>query len=82
MSFSRNVSGMADQRVSGNNSPKVLVVHCAILFAVLGLAIGKTGTPTLISDSVQAEFVASNPASTAPILLARPALDTRTARAN
>ena len=81
MSFSRNDSGMVDQRGSGNNSPRVLVVHCAILFAVLGLAIGKTGTPALISDSVQAEFAASTPTS-APILLARPALDTRTARAD
>ena len=82
MQFSRNDSSTADQRVSGNNSPKLLVVHCAILFAVIGLAIGKTGTPTLISDSVQAEFVASNPGSGAPILLAQPAWETRTARAN
>jgi len=82
MSFSRNDSIMVDQRVSGNNSPRLLVVHCAVLFAILGLAIGKTGTPTLISDSVQAEFVSSNPGSSAPILLAQPALETRTARAN
>jgi hypothetical protein len=82
MSFSRIDTGLVDQRVSGNSSPRVLVVHCAILFAVLGLAIGKTETPTLISDSVQAEFVASNPTSAAPMLLARPALETRTARSN
>ena len=82
MSFSRNDSSIADQRVSRNTSPKLLAVHCAILFAVLGLAIGKTGTPTLISDSVQAEFVSSNPGSSAPILLAQPALETRTARTN
>jgi hypothetical protein len=82
MSFSRNDSGTVDQRISGNNSLKLLVVHYAILSVVIGLAIGKDGTPTLISDSVQAEFVAFNPASAAPILLAQPALDTRTARAN
>jgi hypothetical protein len=81
MSFSRNDSGMVE-RVSGNNSLKLLVVHYAILFAVIGLTIGNTGTPTLISDSIQAEFVASNSASAAPILLAQPAMDTRTARAN
>lgn len=82
MSISRSDSSRADQRVSGGNSPKLLVVHCAILFAVIGLAIGNTGTPTLISDSVQAEFTASNPGSAAPILLAQPALEMRTARAN
>jgi len=82
MSFSRNDSIVVDQRVSGNNTPRLLVVHCAILFAIVGLAIGKAGTPALISDSVQAEFVASNPGSGAPILLAQPAWETRTARAN
>ncbi len=81
MTFSK-FDSVADQRVSANNSPRLLVVHCTILFAVLGLAVGSTGTPALISDTVQAEFVASNPASPAPMLLARPALETRTARAN
>jgi len=52
------------------------------LFALLGLVVGGSATPALISDAVQAEFVASNPGSAAPILLARPALETRTARAN
>jgi hypothetical protein len=82
MAFSKIDSNVADQRVSGNNSPRLLVVHCAILFVALGLAIGKSGTPALISDTVQAEFVASNSGSAAPILLARPALETQTARAN
>jgi len=82
MSFSRFDSIIADRRVSGNSLPKLLVVHCAILFAALGLAIGKTGTPALISNSVQAEYVASYPGTAAPMLLAQPALDTRTARAN
>ena len=82
MSFSRNDSTLFDQRVSGIKSPKLLVVHCAILFAALGLAIGNTGTPTLISDSVQSEFVISDAGSAAPMLLARPAVETRTARAN
>ena len=82
MPFSKIDSSVADQRVSRNNSPRLLVVHCTILFAVLGLAIGKSGTQALISDTVQAEYVASNPGSAAPLLLARPALETRTARAN
>jgi hypothetical protein len=82
MPFSKIDSSVATQRTSGNNSPRLLVVHCAILFAVLGLAIGKSGTQALISDTVQAEYVASNPGSTAPMLLARPALETLTARAN
>jgi len=82
MTFSRLDSNTADQRVSGTNSPRLLIVHCAVLFAVLGLAIGKSGTPALISDTVQAEFVASNSGSAGPMLLARPALETRTARAN
>ena len=58
MPFSRLDSTMADQRVSGNNSPRLLVVHCAVLLAVLGLVIAKSGTPALISDTVQAEFCA------------------------
>jgi len=82
MPFSKLDSTIADQRVSRNNSPRLLVVHCAILFAVLGLVIGKSGTPALISDTVQAEFVASNSGSVGPMLLARPAVETRTARAN
>ncbi len=82
MPFSKLDSNMADQRVSGNNPPRLLVVHCTILFAVLGLTIGMSGTPALISDTVQAEYAASTPGSAAPMLLARPALETRTARAD
>jgi len=82
MPFSKIDSNMDDQRVARTNSPRLLVVHCAILFAVIGLAIGKAGTPALISDTVQAEFAASNPGSGVPMLLAQPALETRTARAN
>jgi len=82
MPFSKLHSNVAAQHVFGNNSPRLLVVHCTILFAVLGLTIGMSGTPALISDTVQAEYVASNPGSAAPMLLARPALETRTARAN
>jgi len=82
MPFSKIDSNMDDQRVSTTSSPRLLVVHCAILFAVIGLAIGKGGAPALISDTVQAEFAASNPGSSAPMLLAQPALETRTARAN
>ena len=36
----------------------------------------------MISDSVHAEFVAANPGTAAPILLAQPVLETRTARTN
>jgi hypothetical protein len=81
MPFSKFDSSVADQRVSRNNSPRLLVVHCTILFAALGLAVGMSGSPALISDTVQAEFVGFNPGS-APMLLTRPALETRTARAN
>jgi hypothetical protein len=81
MPFSKLDSNIADQHI-GTNSPRLLVVHCAILFAALGLAMGTGGTPGLISDSVQAEFVAANPGSATPMLLARPALETRTARTN
>jgi membrane protein implicated in regulation of membrane protease activity len=82
MSFSQIESTVADQRVSPNNAPRLLIVHCTILFAVLGLAVGISGSPALISDTVQAEFVGFNPASAAPMMLARPALATQTARAN
>lgn len=79
MPFPKNDSNLADQRVPGNNSPKLLAVHCAVLCALLGMSISKSGT-ALISDTVQAEFVASNPGSPTPMLLAQPAL--QTARAN
>ena len=79
MSFSKNDSS-ATNRVS--RTPKLLVVNCAIIFALLGLAIGKSGTQAMISDSVHAEFVAANPGTAAPILLAQPVLETRTARTN
>jgi hypothetical protein len=82
MSFSRFDSSVAGQRVFGGSSRRLLVVHCAILFALLGLVIGKSGTQALISDTVQAEFAASNPGSATPMLLAQPASATRTARTN
>jgi hypothetical protein len=80
MSFSKNDSSTTTPRVSG--ASKLFVVNCAIIVALLGLAIGKSGTQAMISDSVHAEFVASNPGAAAPILLAQPALKTRTARTN
>ena len=80
MSFSQNDSSTTTSRVSGTS--KLLVVNCAIICALLGLAISKSGTQVMISDSVQAEFAAANPGSAAPILLAQPALETRTARTN
>ena len=79
MSFSKHDSSVTN-RVSGTS--KLLVVNCAIIFALLGLAIGKSGTQAMISDSVHAEFVAANPGTAAPILLAQPVLETRTARTN
>ena len=79
MSFSKNDSSVTNL-VSGTS--KLLVVNCAIIFALLGLAIGKSGTQAMISDSVHAEFVAANPGTAAPILLAQPVLETRTARTN
>ena len=80
MSFSQNDSSTTTSRVSGTS--KLLVVNCAVIFALLGLAISKSETQVMISDSVQAEFVAANPGAAAPILLAQPALETRTARTN
>ena len=80
MSFSQNDSSTTTPRASGYS--KLLVVNSAIIVALLGLAIGNSGTQIMISDSVQAEFVAANPGAAAPILLAQPALETRTARTN
>jgi hypothetical protein len=81
MWFPPNHSSSAGRPVSESNSPRFLVVHCAVLFTLLGLAIGNSGTSALISDTVQAEFVAPE-LSTAPVQLAGPAVETRTARAN
>jgi len=80
MSFSKSDSSAITSRVSGTS--RLLVVNCAIIVALLGLAIGKSGTQAMISDSVHAEFVAANPGTAAPILLAQPVLETRTARTN
>jgi hypothetical protein len=81
MSFSPNDTSAAGPRVFANGSPRFLVVHCAVLSVLLGLAIGNSGTSTLISETVQAEFVAPD-LGAAPMQLARPAVETRTARAN
>jgi hypothetical protein len=80
MSFSKHDSSTTIPRVA--RTSKLLVVNCAIIFALLGLAIGKSGTQGMISDSVNAEFVASNPGTAVPILLAQPASGIRTARTN
>jgi hypothetical protein len=69
----QNDSGVASRRVA---------VHCAVLFALVGLAISTHASSALISDAVQAEFVASNMAAPAPMQLARPAVVTRTEREN
>jgi len=81
MSFPQNDSNTAGGRAFESNSPRFLVVHCAVLFGLLGLAFGNGGTAALISATVQAEFVAPEQ-STATVQLAGPAVETRTARAN
>jgi hypothetical protein len=81
MSFSPNDSSAAGRRVFANGSPRFLVVHCAVLCALIGFAIGNSGTSALISQTVQAEYVAPD-LGAAPMQLARPGVETRTARAN
>jgi hypothetical protein len=61
---------------------ELFIVHCAVLFALVGLAISNQASSTLISDAVQAEFVASDTAAPAPMQLAQPAVETLTAREN
>jgi hypothetical protein len=63
-------------------SAELFVVHCAVLCALVGLAISTHASSVLISDAVQAEFVAPNMASPAPMQLAQPAVVTRTEREN
>ena len=78
----QNDSGSRSQRGGRRGSAELFVVHCAVLVALVGLAISTHASSTLISDAVQAEFVASNAATPAPMQLARPAVVTRTEREN
>jgi hypothetical protein len=76
----QNDSGVASRRA--NKPGELFTVHCAVLAALVGLAISTHASSTLISDAVQAEFVASNMAAQAPMQLAQPAVVARTAREN
>ena len=77
----QNDSGLTGERTLRRGSAKLFVVHCVVLFALVGLAIS-THASSAISDAVQAEFVASNMTTAAPMQLARPAVVTRTEREN
>ncbi|HTO64749.1 MAG TPA: hypothetical protein VMM15_26270 [Bradyrhizobium sp.] len=77
----QNDSGLTGGRSSRRGSAELFVVNCAVLFAVVGLAIG-THASSAISDAVQAEFVASNMTTPAPMQLAQPAVVARTEREN
>jgi hypothetical protein len=75
-------SGVTGPSALRRRSTKLFVVHCAVLCALVGLAISAHASSALISDAVQAEFVATNMATPAPMQLARPAVVTRTEREN
>jgi hypothetical protein len=77
----QNDSGSSHD-VLRRGSAQFFVVHCAVLFALVGLAISTHASAALISDAVQAEFVASNMTTPAPMQLAQPAVVTRTEREN
>jgi len=78
----QNDSGESSGRALRSKWGELFVVHFAVLFALVGLAISNQASSTLISDAVQAEFVASDMTAPAPMQLARPAVETRTAREN
>jgi hypothetical protein len=83
MSKSQNDSGLTVDHRLRRGSAELLVVQCALLLGLVGLAISSHESSTLISDAVQAEFVASNVATTpAPMQLAQPAVVTRAEREN
>ena len=73
----QNDSSNADRR---NKSARLLVVNGIIIVALVGLALINRGSPTLISETVQAEFVSPNLGSAAPVQLAQPAMHGWTAR--
>jgi hypothetical protein len=78
----QNDSDLTSRGVLRSRSAELFVVHCAVLVGLVGLAISTHASSTLISDAVQAEFVAPNMTVQAPIQLAQPAVVTRTAREN
>ena len=53
----QNDSGLTGGRSLRRGSAELFVVHCAVLFALVGLAISTHASSALISDAVQAEFV-------------------------
>jgi hypothetical protein len=77
----QNDSSSTVGRTLRRGSAELLVVHCALLLGLVGLAISTHASAALISDAVQAEF-ASNVATQAPMQLARPAVMARTEREN
>lgn len=77
----QNDSSLASRRAL-QKPGELFLVHCAVVFALVGLAISNHASSTLISEAVQAEYAASNTTVTAPMQLARPAVETLTAREN
>jgi len=67
----QNDSDHADRR---NKPPRLLVVNGIIICALVGLALINRGSPALISETVQAEYVSPNLRSAAPVQLAQPAM--------
>jgi hypothetical protein len=61
----------ADRR---DKSSGLLVVNGIVIGALVGLALINRGSSTLISETVQAEFVSPNLGSAAPVQLAQPAI--------
>ncbi len=82
MLSSQNVSSQFDRRASQGKLGQLFVVHCAVVFGLVGLAMTSHASAALISDAVQAEFVASDVQAPAPMQLAQPAIETRTAEEN
>ena len=78
----QNDSSLTVGRTLRRGSAQLVVIHCAVLLGLVGLAISANASSALISDAVQAEFVASNMATSAPMQLARPAVMARTEREN
>jgi len=72
----QNDSGQVDRRALQKRPGELLVVHCAVLVALVGLAISNHASPTLISNAVQAEYVTADLKAAAPMqLVAQPAIE-------
>jgi hypothetical protein len=66
----QNDSNNADRR----NKSGLLVVNGIIICALVGLALVNRGSSTLITETVQAEFVSPNLGAATPVKLAQPAV--------